>query len=79
MAGIFNTTFMTELKLIQSELNHAAEIIAKCHLTKKLLNYDLIFGRDIMHELGNVFDINFKTINWQEVSISMKHQNCTAK
>ena len=48
-------------------------------MTNKLLNYDLILGRDILHELGIIFNLENKTITWQEVSISMKPPNCTAK
>ena len=55
MAGTFNRTNITELKLNLSELNHKAEISAKCHLTKKSLNYDLNLGKDVLHELGIFF------------------------
>ena len=79
MAGTFNTSFVTEMILKLPELNHSAEIYAKCHLTDKLLNYDLILGRDILHELGIIFNFENKTITWQGVSISMKPPNCTAK
>ena len=48
-------------------------------MTDKLFNYDLILGRDILHELGIIFNFQNKTITWQEVSISMKPPNCTAK
>ena len=79
MAGTFNITFVTGIILKLPELNHSAEIYAKCHLTDKLLNYDLILGRDILHKLGIIFNFENKTITWQEVSISMKPPNCTAK
>ena len=79
MAGTFNTTFVTEMILKLPGLSHSAEIYAKCHLTDKLLNYDLILGRDILHELGIIFNFQNKTITWQEVSISMNPPNCTAK
>ena len=55
MTGTFNTKFMTELKLRLTALNHTAEITVQCHLTNNVLNYDLILGRDILHELGIVF------------------------
>ena len=55
MAGTFNTIFVTKIILKLSELNHSVEIYAKCHLTDKLLNYDLIVGRDILHELETIF------------------------
>ena len=79
MAGTFNATFVTEIILKLLELNHSAEIYAKYHLTDKLLNYDLILDRDVLHELGTIFNLQNKTITWQEVSISMKPPNCTAK
>ena len=39
----------------------------------------IILGRDILHKLGIIFNFKNKTITWQEVSISMKPPNCTAK
>ena len=72
MAGTFNTTFETEMIFKLSKRNHSAEIYAKkCHMTDKLLNYDLILGRDILHKIGITFNFQKKTITWQEVSISM--------
>ena len=50
MAGTFNTTFITETIYEILELNHSAEIYAKCHLTNELLNYGLILDRDILQE-----------------------------
>ena len=79
MAGTFNTTFVTEIIFKLPELNHSAETYAKCHLTDKLLNYDLILGRYIPHELGIIFNLENETITWEEVSISMKPPNCKAK
>ena len=75
IAGTFNTTFVTEIILKLPKLNHSAEINMKCNLTDKLLNYDLILGRDIKHELVIIFNIKNKTVTWQEVSISMKPPN----
>ena len=39
MVGTFNTSFKTEIQLKLPELNHFAEIYAKCCLTVRLLNY----------------------------------------
>ena len=75
MAGTFNTTFVTEIILKLQKLNQNA----KCHLTDKLLNYDFILGRDILHKLGIILNFKNKTITWQEVSISMIPTNCMAK
>ena len=79
MAGAFNITFVTGIILILTKLNHSAEIYAKCHLTDKLLNYNLILGRELLHKLGIIFNFENKKIIWQEVSISMKQPNYMAK
>ena len=55
MAGTFNTTFVTEIILKLTEFNKSTKICAKCNLTDKLLNYDLIPGRDILHKLEIIF------------------------
>ena len=70
MAGTFNTIVVTEIILKLLELIHSIDIYAKRYLTDKLLNYDLILGRDIHLELVGT---------WQEISISMKPSNCTTK
>ena len=51
MAETFNMTFVTKLILKLPELNHSAEVYAKCHLTDKLLNHDLILGMGILYDL----------------------------
>ena len=75
----FNFTFVTEIILKLPELNHSSEIYSKCFLTDKLFNYNLSLVRNILHKLGIIFNFENKTITWQEVSISMKTPNCTAK
>ena len=62
MAGMFNTSFVTEIILKLAELNHSAEIYAKFHLRNKLLNYNLILGRDILQELRIICNFKNKTI-----------------
>ena len=62
VAGTNNTTFVTEIILKLPALNHSVKIYAKCHLTGKLLNYDLILGRDILHKLGIVFNFENKQL-----------------
>ena len=60
MAETLNTTFVTEIILELSELNPSAEIYAKCYLNNKLLNYNLIQGRDILYQLGIIFNLKMK-------------------
>ena len=79
MAGIFNTTFATKIILKLPIFDYSAKIYATCHLTDKLLNHDLILGRDMLHEISIIFNFENRTITWQEVSISKKSPNCMAK
>ena len=79
MAGAFNTTLVTDIKLKLPKLNHIVEKTPKSHLMDKISNYNLILGRDMWHELGTIFNFEYKTITWQEDSTSMKPSNCTAK
>ena len=48
-------------------------------MTDKLLNYNLILGRDILHEVEIIFIFENKTITCQKVSFSTKPPNCMAK
>ena len=68
MVGTLNIFYMINLDLKLPELNHNAEFYAKHHLTDKLLNYDLILGRDILHGLGIVFNFENKTVTWQKIN-----------
>ena len=80
MSVAFNATFVTEIILKLLEWNHSAKIHAKCHLTDKLLNYNFILGKHVLHQLGIILNFeNDKTITWPEVSISMITSNGRAK
>ena len=74
-----NTISTTEFELELLEVYHAAKIAAKYYSTDKLLNLNLILGRDILYELGLIFKFEYKSITLQEISISMKPPNCTEK
>ena len=78
MPETFYTT-TTELKLNLPELIHTAEIHAKYHFMGKLLNRNLIIFRDVLHELGMIFNFKHSPITVQEVSISTKPPNYMAK
>ena len=79
MAGTHDNTFVTELKLELSEFIHTAEICAKFNWTYKSLNYDLILGKDELYELVIILNFATKTITQQQVDISIKPPNYTAK
>ena len=75
----FNTIFRTEFILNLLELNHTVEIYTKCHFLAKLLNLNLILGRDKLHALGTISYFKNKSITWQKGSISIQPHNCMAK
>ena len=79
MAGTFNTSSLTELNIKLPELNHTAMITTEFHVTNAKSNYDLIFGRDLLRELG--INLNFKnnTMSWQDIFIPMKPVDCLKK
>ena len=76
MAETFNSFKKIELELKLTGFNLSADIYTKYRLMDTLLNYYKILGRDIQCRLG---DFKNNTSTWQEVSISMKPPNCTAK
>ena len=49
------------------------------HVTKTLVNYDLIIGQDLLHELGVDISFSSKTMTWNNVIIDMKPTTCTRK
>jgi len=72
MVGAFSTSSLTELNIKLPELIHTAMITADFHVTNVKSNYDLIFGRDLLRELG--INLNFKNnnITWRYIFIPMK-------
>ena len=63
MAGTFNTTSTMELEIQLPGLYHTTEIYAKCHLIDMIISFNLIIGRDILHELCIIFNLENKTVN----------------
>ena len=56
MAGSFSTSHEAEITFKISELNVTAHISAPFHVTTRKSNYDVIFGRDLLRELGIQLD-----------------------
>ena len=76
MAGSFLTSYEVEVKLKLPELNFTAHIIAPFHVTSQISNYDAIFGRDLLRELGINLDFQNNFVIWKETKIPMKSTNC---
>ena len=64
MAMTFNNTFVMGIKLKLLKLNRTAEFTMKCQFTHNLLNYNLIPGKDILNELGIIFNFKNYTVTW---------------
>jgi Retroviral aspartyl protease len=74
-------TFLTHAKAkIQFSLNEFFEkrlIEHMAHVANDLSSYDMILGRDLLHELGVDIKFNSKTVEWDRVSIPMKNIDAT--
>ena len=79
MAGSFSTSYETTINLTLPELNPTAHISAKMHMTENKSNYDVIFGRDLLRELGISLDFKNNTVTWQHIEIPMKPKDCTVR
>ena len=79
MAGSFSTSYESTINITLPELNHTAHISAHVHITKNKSNYDAIFGRDLLRELGISLDFENNMVSWQHVDLPMKPKNCTVE
>ena len=52
MAGYFSMSCKVGVKVNFPELNFTAHIFAPFHVTSQKSNFDVIFGRDLLQELG---------------------------
>ena len=65
------------LKLFKlSEFYVTAHIYAPFHIASKTNNYDVIFGRDLLRELGILLDFQNYFIGWQDINLSVKPMDC---
>ena len=76
MAGSFSTSREAKITFKIPELNVTAHISAPFHVTTKKSNYDIIFGRDVLQELGIQLDFQNNFIGWQNINLPMKPMDC---
>ena len=69
MAGSFSTSCEVEVKLKLPELNVTAHIFAPFHVTNQKSNYDVIFGQDLLQQLGINLDFQNNSVIWKEIKI----------
>ena len=75
MAGSFSTSDKAEITLKMPELIVKTHISAPFHVTTKK-NYNVIFGSDLLRELGFQLDFQKNFIGWKDTNLSMKPIDC---
>ena len=75
MAGTFSTSQEAEIRLKMPKLNVTAHISAPFHVTSKKSNYHVIFGRDLLQELGTQLDIQNDFIGWKDIKENSFHNS----
>ena len=79
MARSFLTSSEVKVRIKLPELNTTAHISAPFHVTDQRSNYDVIFGRNLLRELGISLDFQNNFVGWKESKIHMKPINCKIK
>ena len=72
MVGSFSTFCKAEVKIKLSELYVTVHIFASLHVTSQKSNYNVIFGRNLLRELGINLDFQNSFVGWKETKIPMK-------
>ena len=60
-----------------AEFNPTATIGHNAHVIETLGQYDMIIGRELLHELGINLCFSTATMHWQNVEVGMKKSTCT--
>ena len=76
MAGSFSKSHGAQITLKMPELYVTAHISAQFHVTTKKSNYDVIFGRDLLRELGIQLDFQKNFIGWKDMNLPMTPIDC---
>ena len=76
MAGSFSTSCKAEGKIKLPEWNCTAHIFLPFHVTSQKSNYDVIFGHDLLRELGTNLDFQNNFVGWKETKIPIKSIDC---
>ena len=76
MAGSFSTFCEAEVKIKLPELNFVGHIFGTFHVTSQKSNYNVMFGRYLLRELGMNLDFQNNFLDWKETKRPMKSINC---
>ena len=64
------------IKIKLPEFSFTAHIFAPYHVTSQKSNCNIIFGQNLLRELGINLDFQNDFIRWKEIKIPMKSINC---
>ena len=76
MVGYFSTLCEADVKIKLPELYFTAHIFVLFHVTNQKNNYNVIFGRYLLWELGINLDFQNNFVGWKETKIPMNLINC---
>ena len=76
MAGSFCTSCEVEIISKTAEFNVTTQISAPFHVTTKKSNYNVIFGTDLLWELGIQLDFQNSFIGWGDINLPTKPICC---
>ena len=75
-AGTFNTKGEVKVTFALPEFHTERRITHKVAIAKDL-GYDMILGRDLLHELGIILDFSRDISIWDRAEVPMKQRDCT--
>ena len=76
MPGFFSTSREAEITFKMPKLNNTANVSTLFQVTTKKINYYVIFGRDLLQELGIQLDFQNNFIEWKEINLLTKPIDC---
>ena len=79
MAESFSMSYEAEVKIKLPELYFTAHIFAPFYVTSQESIYNVIFGQDLLQEIGINLGFQKKFVSWKETKIPMKSINCKMK
>ena len=77
MAASFLTSCEAKVKIKLPVFNAKSQISAPFHVTDQKSNFNVIFVRDLLRELGIYLDFQNNFVGWKTIKISMKPIHCT--
>lgn len=73
ISGNFSTKFKTAVKFKLPSLHESRTIETEMHIAPHISNYDMIIGRDLLHELGLMLNFSEQTVIWDHAVAPMKY------